>query len=88
MMSLTCPILAPNEIKIKSKILIKVQKVLANTKNMYIIAVLNNLRRLAQLVEQRTPNPQVGGSSPSSPAIFLHSPFFNHHFLILRKSLA
>lgn len=70
-MSLTCSILAPNEIKIKSKILVKVQKVLANTKNMYIIAVLNNLRRLAQLVEQRTPNPQVGGSSPSSPAIFL-----------------
>lgn len=29
------------------------------------------LRGVAQLVEQRTPNPQVAGSKPVSPAILL-----------------
>ena len=28
------------------------------------------IRRVAQLVVHRTPNPEVGGSSPSAPASF------------------
>ena len=34
-----------------------------------------HLRGVAQLVEQRTPNPQVAGSKPVSPAILLRPQF-------------
>lgn len=34
---------------------------------------LGEVRRVAQLVELRFPKPSVGGSSPSSPAIFVES---------------
>lgn len=41
----------------------------------------HNFTPVAQLAERRTPNPKVGGSSPSGRAIFVKS-FFVENFLL------